>query len=71
MDKKKIYFRKQRLTGVILLVLSVIASLLDGGIAAVLFLGPIGLLLIFSKEMILMNDYFFEVKETNKESGSN
>lgn len=68
MSKKQKYFLTQKLLGVLMLIVSVISMIiLDGDITVALFTVPIGLTLLFSKEMIFTNEYFFEVKEANGE----
>lgn len=63
MNKKRAYFMKQKLMGVALLVLTVLTTVfVEGGLAVAFFTGPIGLMLIFSKRKILVNDYYFESK---------
>lgn len=60
MDKRRKYFIKQKLIGVAVLALSIVSVVLakDAGFA---FFGlPLGLLLIFTKQMFWMDDYFCE-----------
>lgn len=61
---KSWYFIKQKLTGFVLLVLTVLAVIaLDGDATVALITVPLGLYLIFSKEMLIMNGYYWETKE--------
>lgn len=63
MSKKRIYFLKQKLAGVALLILTAIAIIfVDDGIAVSIFTIPLSAMLIFSKKKIFVNDYYFESK---------
>ena len=65
-NHKRLYFRKQKICGVALIILSVISALLlDGDITVALILVPLGLYAIFTKKKILLNDYFY--KTSNKD----
>ncbi|MDO4292088.1 MAG: hypothetical protein Q4C65_02545 [Eubacteriales bacterium] len=61
--KRRIYFITQKLTGLLLLGITGAMILLvkDGTVAFVTL--PIAGLLLFSKEMCLINKYYWEVKE--------
>ena len=54
MNKRKKYFTKQKLIGFAVLLLTLI------DVRAAFITVPIGLLLIFSKKTILIDDYFIE-----------
>ena len=69
MDKRKSYFRKQKLAGLVLIAIAVVFDIINkGDMTAALLLLPLGLYLVCTKRMVWLNDYFFEVKDENKES---
>ena len=62
--KQRLYFAKQKALGVLMLALSaIIPVVLDGDATACLITVPMGLALLFSKEMLLYNSYYMEVQE--------
>ena len=66
-NRRKNYFIKQKLIGFLMLILGVLSVPFLGNASALVFaFGPLGLMLIFSKEMIWMDDYFTEVKRKQK-----
>ena len=69
-DKKTLYFRKQKLIGILTIVLSILAVFLikEDSVVILLFTIPLGFSLLFSKEPIWMDDYFWESKQNDKES---
>lgn len=57
-QQRRQYFLKQRLTGVFLLVFTVLAVMATGGDATIAIITvPLGLYLLFTKEMLLVNDF--------------
>lgn len=68
MTRKQKYFIKQKLMGLILIVGSVLASitLLEGDATITLISIPIGLMMMFSKEMWLVNEYYYEIEEAEE-----
>lgn len=67
MSRRKLYFVMQKLIGLFLLVLSGLAVVVadcDGTICLITV--PIGLMLIFTKDMVIVNDYFFEMKRVKR-----
>lgn len=62
--KKKMYFIKQKLMGVLVIVLGILSVILsEGDGTAALVIIPMGVGLIITKDMVLMNDYYWEMKE--------
>lgn len=62
--QRRQYFLKKRLTGVFLLVFTVLAVMATGGDATIAIITvPLGLYLVFTKEMLLVNDFYWETKE--------
>jgi hypothetical protein len=60
-DKRYYYFVRQKIVGWALVALGVLSAiLLDGDCTAALLIVPIGLYAAFTKEMVLMDDYYFE-----------
>ena len=68
MNERQKYFVKQKLLGIGLLLLAAL-SLSTGDGTLALFLIPLGLYTVFTKKMVLMNEYFFkhENDEPNEE----
>ena len=67
MDKHKLYFIKQKLYGVGLLILTAVIFMVMTDVTFTLVTAPLGLWLLFTKEMVITDDYFFEVKEQESE----
>jgi hypothetical protein len=62
-SRRYYYFRKQRIIGAILVGLAALSVVITGGdITAAFLLGPLGLYTMFTKEMLIADDYFYEVK---------
>lgn len=62
MTKHQVYFIKQKLIGVLgLLLAALTVHWLNGDATVAIFLIIPSLVLIFSKKMWLLNDYYFEV----------
>lgn len=70
--RRRLYFLKQKVIGVFMLVLTIFAvKLLDGDATIALLTVPLGLILIFSKEKWWMDNYYFEneANERRKNQG--
>ena len=65
LNERERYFVKQKLLGVVLAILGIITIILGEGIGLLLVIG--GGYIIFTKEMVLTNDYFFEQEEIENE----
>ena len=66
-EKRKKYFITQKLYGVAVLFLTVEAvKLLDGDATIALFTVPLGVTLIASKEMLIINEYYWKCEEENE-----
>lgn len=62
-NRKRHYFRKQRLMGLLLALLGVLSAfVLEGDITVALLIVPMGLYLVFTKEMFWMDNYYYECK---------
>ena len=62
-SKRYYYYRKQKLYGVALIAIGLFMTILDGGnIAGLLLLAPLGLGVIFTKDRIIMDDYYWEME---------
>lgn len=58
------YFFKQRALGAVLLIFTVLAVwILEGDATIALITVPLGLALIFSRQKLVVNDYYFETEE--------
>ena len=63
-QERKKYFIKQRLCGIALLVITAFAvRLLDGDISIAFFTIPLGICLLLSRQMLIINDYYWEHKD--------
>lgn len=62
------YFIKQKACGLAMLAITVLAvwAATEGDITIAFITVPLGLTCIFSKEMLIMNDYYFTTKERKK-----
>jgi hypothetical protein len=70
MYRRQLYFLKQRLTGLLVLTLAGLSVMvLNGDPTLALILTPAWATLLFSKKMVLTDDYYFEVKEQEKNGG--
>lgn len=66
--QRRLYFLKQKAIGVFLLLFTWFAIwLLNGDATVALITVPLGLGLIFSKDMLWMDDYYFENINTKGE----
>lgn len=64
MTRKQRYFMKQKLIGLGMIMLGVMSTwLFDGDITACVVMVPIGIGLIVTKRKVLVNNYYYEVKE--------
>lgn len=63
-QQRRWYFIKQRLSGIFLIVLTMISiKLLDGDATIALITVPLGLYLAFTKEMCIVNEFYWQTKE--------
>lgn len=63
-QQRRWYFLKQRLTGIFLLVFTILAVMLTGGDATIAIITvPLGLYLVFTKEMVIESSFYRETKE--------
>lgn len=70
MTEQDLYFIKQRLVGIVILLLAALSiNWLDGNATLAIFLLPISLVLILSKRMWLTNDHYFDVMDEKKTKG--
>lgn len=71
-QQRRWYFIKQRLSGIALLIFTVLAiKMLDGDATIALFTVPMGLYMIFSKEMLIVNKFYWQTKERKKNYDTN
>lgn len=63
MTRRQRYFMKQKLIGLVMIIFGIIPSLLidDGNIFMVCV--PMGIVLLFTKEMLWIDDYYREVED--------
>lgn len=63
-QQRRWYFIKQRLSGIFFIVLTMILiKLLDGDATIALITVPLGLYLAFTKEMCIVNGFYWQMKE--------
>lgn len=60
MSKRKIYFIKHKLIGILIIIISVISAKLTVDGTAALFLLPIGIYTMLTQKNIITDTYFFE-----------
>lgn len=64
MTRKQKYFMKQKLIGLGMIIVGIIITVLIEGMGIINYLTlPMGLVMLFTKEMVWMDDYFFEVEK--------
>nr|UWD73076.1 MAG: hypothetical protein [Bacteriophage sp.] len=65
--QRRWYFIKQKLTGIVVLAFTAFAVwLLDGDATIAVLTVPLGLYLVFSREMLITNDFYWQTKEREK-----
>lgn len=70
--RRRQYFIMQKLNGIALLAFTVLAIyILEGDATIAVFTVPLGLYMIFSREMCIVNRYYLETKERNKRNDKN
>ena len=63
LKRRRLYFLKQKLVGVLLLLFTIFAVwLLEGDATIALLTVPVSFMLIFSKEKMLVDRYFYETE---------
>ena len=66
-QQRRWYFIKQRLFGIVTLIFTVLAiKMLDGDATIAVITVPIGLYMIFSKEMLLVNDFYWQEERARR-----
>ena len=67
MSRRKRYFMKQKLIGLMMIIMGIVGAIItrgiDGSGAVLLIFGGLGLCMVFTKDMMWMDDYFYEVEE--------
>lgn len=65
--QRRWYFIKQKLTGIAVLAFTAFAVwLLDGDATIAVLTVPLGLYLVFSREMLITNNFYWQTKEREK-----
>ena len=59
-SKRYYYFRKQKLSGLALILIGLLTIPIEWDITAALFLVPVGIGIMTTKDMIIMDDYYWE-----------
>lgn len=68
MSRKQRYFVKQKLVGLVLMVASIVVGVMINDMTICVLTVPLGLGLIFTKDMVWMNDYYYEIEERSRRS---
>lgn len=68
MSRKERYFVKQKLTGLALMILTIMWSFICDAVIFGIVGVPIGLWLLFTKEMVLVDDYSDEIERRRRRS---
>ena len=69
--KRRWYFIKQKLTGISVLAFTAFAVwLLDGDATIAVLTVPLGLYLVFSREMLITNNFYWQTKERRGKYGA-
>lgn len=63
MNRKQRYFVKQKLIGLGIIIGSIVVGVLINDMTICALEIPIGLGLIFTKDMVWMDDYYYEMEE--------
>ena len=63
MTRRQSYFARQKLIGLVAIIASVLASLWIESIVPVVIFAPYGCVALFTKEMVIMDSYYFEMEE--------
>ena len=61
-NKRYYYFRKQKLLGLATVILAIVSVILLGDATVGLLLGGLGLYVMFTKNMVMYDDYYDEVQ---------
>ena len=61
-SKRYYYFRKQKLIGLGFIILGLLTILIEWDITVALFMVPIGLAVMLTKDMVITDDYFYEME---------
>ena len=61
-NKRYYYFRKQKRLGLFMVILAIVSSILLGDATVGLLLGGLGLYVMFTKDMVMYDDYYDEVQ---------
>lgn len=70
-QQRRRYFIRQRMTGIFFLVFTILAVMLTGGDATTAVItAPLGLYLLFTKEMVMESDPYRETEGSGGRSGS-
>ena len=70
MTRRQSYFCKQKLIGLGVIIMGIIVSLMFGGICpAYIVATPVGLYMIFTRQMVWVDSYYYDVKERRERRG--
>lgn len=62
MSKRQRYFIKQKIYGVVIMLIGILPIILHGDGTAALLTTPIGLYLMMTKKMCIMDNYYYTVQ---------
>lgn len=63
MNRRRKYFLKQKMLGLGLALVSLVAGFLMGDLTICVVLVPLGLGLVFTRKMVVVDEYFLEIEE--------
>jgi hypothetical protein len=69
-QQRRWYFIKQRLLGVFLLLLTAVSVYMLGDATIAFITVPLALLMLFSKEMVITNSFYWETEERRKNTNA-
>lgn len=68
MTRRQSYFCKQKLIGLGVIIMGIIVSLMFGGICpAYIVTTPVGLYMVFTRQMVWIDSYYYDVKERREQ----
>lgn len=71
LQARRWYFLKQRALGAVMLIFTVLAVwILEGDATIAIITVPLGLALIFSRQKLVVNDYYFETEDRKERNGT-
>lgn len=70
-ERRRNYFIQQKLYGIALLLLTIAVCAFTGDVTIAVITVPLGLTLVVSKRMWLVNEYYWSIEERTRKGGEN